>query len=411
MPLGAALRVTVLLCILLTPALLSAAPGEVRIAQPASPQPALRSRAAALYDAGTETLLYSRNGAELIPPASMTKLVTLHLVYEAIESGELSRDTELVVDEASDFRTLPPHSSLMFLQQGQRVTVLELMKGLAVPSGNDAALFLARHLGGSVDAFVEQMNREMERMGLEHTRFVDPNGLSAENRTTAVEFARFCLAYVKAHPRALEELHDLYRFTYPKPHNIPEGQSSVYGPITQYNHNRLAWGHPWVDGLKTGYIPEAGYNVAVTGEHEGRRLVGVLMGGPGENSEEGTLTRAIDGANLLSYGFYGFTRVRPAADPPRRELRVWKGNQRRVKLKMPRMEALSVATGMAERVAVELQLQEPLIAPVTAGEQVGAAVVRVAGRERARYPVTAAESIGRGSWLRRVWDGVLLGLR
>jgi D-alanyl-D-alanine carboxypeptidase (penicillin-binding protein 5/6) len=377
---------------------------------PAVPRPALRSRAAALYDAGTGTRLYAKNADEVIPPASMTKLVTLHLVYRAIERGELRRDTELVVGPQADFHTLPPRSSLMFLEEGQRVTVLELMRGLAVSSGNDAALLLARHLAGTVEAFVGKMNREMERLGLKKTRFEDPNGLSAGNRTTADEFARFCLMYIRAHPEALEELHDIYRFTYPKERNIPAGESSSFGPITQHNHNRLAWGHPWVDGLKTGYIDESGYNVSVTGEHGGRRLVGVLLGGPGENSEEGTLTRAIDGANLLSYGFYAFSQVQPRLDVPE-HVRLWKGRQRRVALRIPEPEPLTVAKELAEEVRVELMLDRPLIAPVRSGAVVGRAVVRIAGEAAAEYPVTAAESVTEGSWLRQVWDGISLAFR
>jgi D-alanyl-D-alanine carboxypeptidase (penicillin-binding protein 5/6) len=376
----------------------------------AEPQPALRSRAAALYDVGTETLLYSKNGDEEIPPASMTKLVTLHLVYRAIERGELSRDTEVEVGRTSDFHSLPPRSSLMFLEEGQRLTVLELMRGLAVPSGNDAALLVARLVAGSTEAFVARMNGEMRRLGLEHTRFVDPSGLSAENRTTAREFARFCMYYLRSHPRSLEELHDLYRFTYPKERNLPEGGSSTYGPITQYNHNRLAWGHPWVDGLKTGYIEESGYNVAVTGSHRGRRLVAVLLGGPGNNSEEGTLTRAIDGANLLSFGFYAFTRVRPQLEEAPRP-RVWKSATGSLTLALPEPAELSIPKELAGAVELELRLEEPLIAPISRGDRVGELVVRVGERVRSRQAVRAAEEAPVGGWLRRVVDGLRLGLR
>ncbi len=387
----------------------SLAAGEVNdyLREHAYPKPALRSRAAALYDAGNDTLLYSKNGGEVISPASMTKLVTLHLVYRAIEAGEFSRSSEVVVNKAADFHSLPPRSSLMFLEEGQRVTVLELMQGLAVPSGNDAALLLAQQVAGSVEAFVERMNREMRRLGLSETRFADPNGLSEGNRTTAEEFARFCMVYIKAHPRSLEELHERYTFTYPKRQNIPAGESSTYGPITQYNHNKLVWGHPWVDGLKTGYIDESGYNVALTGSNGERRLVAVLLGGPGKNSEEGTLTRAIDGANLLSYGFYSFTRVTPRLKVPE-TMRVWKGLRRRVALQAASAQPLTIPKEVADDVTVEVELKRPLVAPVHKGEQLGEAVVRVAGKEAARYPLTAAEAVPQGGILRRMWDGVRL---
>ena len=386
---------------------LSAAEVSDYVKEYADPKPALRSRAAAIYDTGSGALLYSKNGDEVIPPASMTKLVTLHLVYRAIEAGELNRSTEVLVTKAADFHSLPPRSSLMFLEEGQRVTVLELMRGLAVPSGNDAALLLARHVAGSVEAFVERMNREMRRLGLSETRFADPNGLSDANRTTAEEFARFCMVYIEAHPRSLEELHDQYTFTYPKDRNIPPGESSSYGPITQYNHNKLAWGHPWVDGLKTGYIDESGYNVALTGSNGDRRLVAVLLGGPGENSEEGTLTRAIDGANLLSFGFYSFTQVIPRLEVPE-SVRVWKGRRGDVALHTPEADPLTVPKELVDDVTVEAELIGPLTAPVRSGDRIGEAVVRIAEHEAARYPLTAAETVRRGGVLRRFWDGLRL---
>lgn len=264
-----------------------------------------------------------------LSPASMTKLMSLHLAYEAISAGRLTKDQLIPIGPESSFKASPPRSSLMFLEEGQRVTLLDLMIGLALPSGNDAGVALADAVAGSMPAFVEMMNLEAQRLGLEETRFVDSFGYSEENRTTPREFAEFCRTYLERHPEAIEELHLLTEYTYPREENIPQGSSSTYGPITQYNHNALVGTLEGVNGLKTGYIDEAGYNVAVTAEREGRRLLAVLMGGPGKDSREGSLIRAVDATTLISYGYYATRTFTPAVpDLPVR--RVFKGEIRSV---------------------------------------------------------------------------------
>jgi D-alanyl-D-alanine carboxypeptidase len=240
----------------------------------------------------------------------MTKLMSLHLAYRAIEEGRLRKNQLIPIGRESSFKSSPPHSSLMFLEEGQRVTLLELMIGCAIPSGNDAATALAVAVSGSVDRFVAAMNREAAALGMTSTHFVEPSGYDEGNVTSAWDFARFCLVYIREHPEAIDELHALSQFTYPKASNIPEGGRSALGPITQTNHNNLVGRLEGVDGLKTGFIEESGYNIAVTASRNGRRLLAVLMGGPGETTGEGNLQRALDAAALLSYGFYRFGHFR-----------------------------------------------------------------------------------------------------
>ncbi|HKK64494.1 MAG TPA: serine hydrolase, partial [Clostridia bacterium] len=151
-------------------------------------EPLIMSKAAAVYDFETGTLLYQKNGDIRIPPASMTKLMTLHLTYQAIEEGMINMDTRIKVEALDDFSNMPRRSSLMFIEEGQEVSVLQLMRGLAVPSGNDAAHMLARVVSGSVEEFVEEMNREVKKMGYANIHFEDPAGLSAQSYVTAKEF-------------------------------------------------------------------------------------------------------------------------------------------------------------------------------------------------------------------------------
>ncbi len=373
-------------------------------------EPEVRSRAAVLYDYETGALLYEKEADTLLPPASMTKLMTLHVVYRAIEEGLIEPDTVVQVGESGDFHNLPRRSSLMFLEAGQEVSVRQLMQGLAVPSGNDAAVVLAELVSGSMEEFVAEMNREADRLGLHDMHFVDPAGLSEENRVTARDFGRFCIDYIRAHPEALEELHDIERFTYPSEEDVINGEPASLGPITQENYNVLVGRHPWVDGLKTGYIDESGYNIALTAAAADRRLVAVLMGGPGDSPREGAFTRAIDGMHLLTYGFFAFERIVP--DPPEIDpVRIWKGDFRFVVAGPPAPKPLVIAAPIAGSLTWDVDIDKKVTAPLSREEQIGS--IRLMNGEEivAEYPLYPAEDVGRGGWLRRMIDSLLLFLR
>ncbi|MDR2048939.1 MAG: serine hydrolase, partial [Treponema sp.] len=218
---------------------------------PASPPPEIGSRSAVLVDAATGTVLFSVNPSLRIPPASLTKLMTIHLALNEIAAGRASADEILVPPAESWARNQAPRSSLMFLGRDQRLSLGELLLGLAVPSGNDAAVAVALRFAPSVKAFVSLMNAEAAALGLSSTRFVDPAGISEDNMTTAMDFARFCSFYIAGHPEALVLLHSVAEFSYPLAVNM---LSSVRAPtIVQNNHNPLLGRFDGVDGLKTGY--------------------------------------------------------------------------------------------------------------------------------------------------------------
>ncbi len=367
--------------------------------------PDLNCTSAVLIDAGTGAVLFKKNGDLEIPPASMTKLVTLHLVYNAIAEGKISKDQLVTIDNRADFRSLPPHSSLMFLEKGQSVSVLDLMKGLAVPSGNDAAIALADLVAGSVEDFVAMMNAEVRRMGFTRMHFEDASGLNENNTVTAKEFAFFCSRYVDLHPEALKELHSLSEFTYPKAKNIPSGGKSAYGPIKQYNRNNLLGRFRWADGLKTGYIDESGYNIAVTAQENGRRLIAVLLGGPGGNTSEGSLIRAIDAVNLLSYGFYRFTNYVP--DPSAfKTVVIYGGKKNTLSLSYPDMGAVTLPREAAYVTRLAFKMPKPVIAPVRKGDGIGHLQVLINGDVVASYPVAAGEDIASGSVIKRFFDWI-----
>lgn len=315
-----AIALVALLAVLLT--------GTLTAPAQAAPALDLEARAAVLLDFATGQVLYEKNPDEVISPASLTKLMTLHLAFKRIEAGQLSPDDPVQVSEnawAANF----PDSSLMFLEPGDNVTVGELMKGIAILSGNDAAVALAEHIGGTVGSFVEMMNAEAQALGFKTFRFVDPHGLSPENQVTAGEFAEFARLYIQLHPESLETLHSQKSYAYPQYENLSEARKAVtspeaHVPITQENRNGLLWTYEGVDGLKTGFVDEAGFNLAVTAQRGGMRLIGVLLGIQADSIPEGSAKREAEGAALLSWGFNNFVTVKPQM-PELKPVRVWKG--------------------------------------------------------------------------------------
>ena len=375
-----------------------------------SAEPSINARSAILIDSLTGKVLFEKNSQLSIPPASMTKLMSLYVVYKKIEEGAVSKDEIICISKNADFRNLPPHSSLMFLEKGQEVSIKDLMLGLAVPSGNDAAIAIAERIAGSVEGFVRIMNFEAEQLGFNSVHFEDASGLSEKNRVSAADFVQFCAEYITQFPNALEELHSVSSFTYPKEENWQTNGSSVYGPITQNNRNNLLPAYNPVDGLKTGYIDESGYNIALTAKISDnqtaeRRLIAVILGGKGDNTQEGSLLRAIDGVNLLSYGFYNFRNIKneiPDISSPK----IWKGTKMFVQLTYPEIPVLTLAVDKAANIQINVKIPKNIMAPIIKGEILGE-IIQTAGEEIiGKYNITAAENIPVGGFFRRLIDSI-----
>ena len=286
----------------------------------------------------------------------------------------------------------------MFLGPGQKLSLDELILGLTVSSGNDAAIAAAHLLSGGVGPFVERMNREARALGLTDTRFADPSGLSADNITTARDFARFCRIYAGVHPEALETYHAVGEFTYPEDHNVE--MPGRFHRITQSNRNTLLGEYPGLDGLKSGYIDESGYNLAATAEREGMRLIAVLLGGDGETHPEGRRRIAADARALLDYGYTRYALIKP------RQIRlepvdVWKGRLDRV-MPVPGGELRAVIPkSRLPLLTTRVEYDTPLIAPVLHRETIGR-IVLLAGREElARFPLLAEREVEEAGFLKR----------
>ncbi len=361
--------------------------------------PAVDARAAYMIDLGTGAVLYELNPDEVIPPASLTKIVGMHVVFEAVERGQVALEDTVAIPEAAWARNMPRYSSLMFLGPGQRVTLRELLHGLAIASGNDAALAVAKHIAGGEREFVALMNAAMQDLGLDHTRFVESSGLSSKNTTTAREFTRFLYDYLQKRPGVLEQFHRDETFSYPLEHNRdPENGEPT---ITQANRNTLLREYDGADGIKTGYIPASQYNLAFTAERDGRRLIGVLLGVPGENHAEGSAERTRQASLLLDYGFDRFTNLRVGYPEPR-PVRVWFGTASEVTPVVGGSDTVTVPVDRADAIEGELRLPGSLQAPVAAGARVGEVRYSIDGRILHTRPVSVPESVPRGPWWRVV---------
>ncbi|MCX7656358.1 MAG: D-alanyl-D-alanine carboxypeptidase [Treponemataceae bacterium] len=373
---------------------------------PIAEKPLLKAISAILIDATTRMILYEKNPDLPFPPASLTKLVTMYRVLEAIQEGKTTLNTVIIPPQESWAMNQPAGSSLMFLGPGQQVSVEELLLGLAVASGNDAAVALAIHIDGSIPAFVQGMNRLVRSLGLEQTFFVEPSGISAENRTTARDFVRFCVAYITRFPEALSRYHSKSRFSYPLPHNVmhPTSRST---PITQQNRNSLLGKFEGVDGLKTGYIMEAGYNIALTARRGNTRLLAVLLGGPGLTTAEGSSIREQDSRSILEWGFSHFTTLFAHIEHLE-PVQIWKGKVRTITPQIGAPLAFTVPRERAFAVQWEVSYQEPLVAPFIQGTPLGRLRFFDARGSLYEVPLISGEKVEKGPWWRCLVDSCIL---
>jgi D-alanyl-D-alanine carboxypeptidase (penicillin-binding protein 5/6) len=280
--------------------------------------------------------------------------------------------------------------------------------GLAVPSGNDAAVAAALFVAPTVEDFTALMNREARRLGLAKTRFVEPSGISEHNFTTAAEFARFCREYIRLHPESLKDFHSVPEFAYPRAENVAEVFRDNPRTIVQPNHNTLLKTFPGVDGLKTGYIDEAGYNIALTAEREGTRFILVLLGAPARPG--GDKIRDADGEKLLAWAFDNFQTIRPVIGDPE-PARLWKGKAPQVRLIPGGTTDFTAPANRGRSLWLSMELEDPLIAPLPAAYPAGNLIISDEQGELHRIPLLTAGEYEEGGFFKRFWDSLRLFFR
>jgi D-alanyl-D-alanine carboxypeptidase (penicillin-binding protein 5/6) len=393
-------------CAILAAGLIAAGPAPAEETfQKTAPPPSIEARSAALIDQATGTLLFGKNPDLVIPPASLTKLVSLHVVYEALDSGTLSREEIIDIDKRDCSPYIPYGSSLMYLRPGMKVSVLDLMRGAAVVSGNDAAFALARRIAGSNEAFVSLMNSSVRSLGFRKMFFVEPSGLSEMNYVTAREFAQFCRLYIERHPESLAELHSLPYIEFPRPEHataeyVPEGR------IIQYNRNTLVRFYEGCDGLKTGFIIESGYNLAATARRGDTRFVLVTLGGSSNPTLKGGLDlRSSDAEDVFDWAFDSYVSMHPETGPIESP-RAWYGSLKRVPIVPASPLGVTLPKHLSDSLAVRVEIPRSVDAPITKGDKLGEVIYSADGVVLRRVDLIAERDVPRGGFFTLIGDAI-----
>ena len=332
------------------------------------------AQSAILMDGFTGQVLYEQNPNFKIPPASFVKVMTLYVIYDAIRAGQLKMDDLVTVSDMAWRRAWKTDSSKMFIKVGERVKVEDLMKGVAIASGNDACVALAEHLSGSEEAFVSKMNEKAKLLGLKDSQFKNSDGMPADGQyITAMDMAILSKRYIEDHPEALV-LHSTVEFE--------------YNGIRQGNRNTLLQKNIGVDGLKTGHIKESGYHLTATAKRDGQRMIAVVMGC------DKVRKRAPEAQKLLEYGFKNFSTVeavkKGATFGP---LKVKRGKLNQVLLTAAGDGRVTVAKGKENLVSAVPQLPQFIVAPIQKGQVVAKVLIQNEGKAVKEVNLIASLSV------------------
>ena len=375
-----------------------------------APQPPeIAARSYLLLDVTANQLLASRDIDSPVEPASLTKLMTQYLVFDALRAKKLDLKQRLPVS----VRAWKVGGSTMFIDPKMTVPVDDLIKGMIVQSGNDATVALAEGVGGTVERFVELMNDQAKALGMKSTTYKNPEGLTvAGHTTTARDLSILATRLMQDFPEHLH-YYSIKKYRY-------EGTPTA----NDTNRNLLLFRDPTVDGLKTGHTEAAGYCLIATAKRDftnlsspgaaagtpgatgSRRLLSIVLGASSENA------RANESQKLLNWGYTAYEAVKLFdAGQPVVEPMVWKGSQRTVKLGRPQGVVVAVPAGTAGKLKTQVARPDPLVAPFTKGQQVGTLKVMFGDQPLVDVPLVALEAVEQAGVLGRAWDAVRLWIK
>ena len=349
---------------------------------------------AAILDVETGEILYALNGDEAMPPASMSKMMTVLMVVEALEAGSLSLDDELPVSEHA-WRTggASSGSSTMFLEVNSRARVEDLLRGVIIQSGNDACIVLAEAIGGTEAAFADMMTDRAHELGLTSASFANATGWpDPDHRISAIDLARLARILIEDHPEY---------------YGIWAEREFTYNGIRQYNRNPLLGVFSGADGLKTGHTEESGYGLVGSAERDGERRI-IVFNGMGSNAARATEAERMMRAALSDYSLY---HLFAAGDDVDHRAEVFMGDSDTVSLRV----ADDVTAGLHRRarrdLTVTVSYDGPLVAPIQEGDVVGTLIVEAPDYEAREYDLLAAESVSEKGLMGRIGAAIAHMLR
>jgi D-alanyl-D-alanine carboxypeptidase (penicillin-binding protein 5/6) len=359
------------------------------------PSPNIAARSWTLVDATSGQVIASQDANMRIEPASLTKVMTAYVVFNALRDKKLTLDQ--MVNVSVDAWKVDKSSSKMFIDPKVPVSVKDLLYGLMVQSGNDAAVALAEAVAGDVGTFATLMNHEAQRIGMKDTKFANPHGLpSPDNFSTAHDLALLAAAVIR---------------DYPEFYKIDSVKEFTYNRIKQQNRNRLLWLDPTVDGMKTGHTDASGFSMIASAHRPNgpageRRLISVLSGATSDGN------RTAESQKLLNWGFQNFDTVKlyskgQAIATPE----VWKGSQSTIKIGFTNDVTVTVPKGVAGKLKPVLERKDPLVAPIARNGQVGTLKMMVDGKPLLVLPVVALEEVSQATIFGRAWDSMRLWVK
>jgi serine-type D-Ala-D-Ala carboxypeptidase (penicillin-binding protein 5/6) len=362
---------------------------------------ALEAKSALMLDERTGTELYAFNEHEKMQPASLAKIMTFYLTLEAIHQNRITLDTQVNISEAAWRLSLDDTVSHMFLQVGQKVAVRNLLYGLMVSSGNDAAVALAEYLGGSSDAFAQQMNDKAGQLGLTETHFTNPDGLPADGEyTTAADIVKLGRELQARFPDSITyTATKVYTWTTVGPQGRPE-------KITQENFDSLLKYDARVDGIKTGHVDAAGYHLVASAHLGEMRLVSAVMGTVSEEK------RRVETKQLFDWGFRTFNTVHPDwhSTVPASML-VYQGTEEKVAIAPASDTYVTCLRGKENQVTTSyIGNAKYLVAPIAKGFAVGSMAIMQDGKQIAAMPVVAQSAVPAAGFFKRLKDKIRLKL-
>jgi D-alanyl-D-alanine carboxypeptidase (penicillin-binding protein 5/6) len=336
-----------------------------------------------LMDAANGKILAEKNASTRLPPASLTKLMSLYIISSAIKSGSIRWDDKVHISS----KAWKTEGSRMFIKAGDDIPVKELLRGIIVASGNDATVAMAEYVAGTEDVFASMMNSQAKLLGMTNSHFIDSTGLpNKKHYSTAYDLAILTQAYIK---------------NFPEDYTFYSEKWFSYNGIRQPNRNRLLWRFQYADGLKTGHTNEAGYCLVGSAQKDGMRLISVVMGSPNDAA------RTEDSIRLLTYGFRFFeTHKLYDANKPLMLARVWAGEKTDTPLGVMSDFYVTVPIGQYKKLQVRLVLNNPLKAPLAKNQTYGTLNVVLNNELVASQPLIALEDNPKGGIWRRATDSV-----
>jgi serine-type D-Ala-D-Ala carboxypeptidase (penicillin-binding protein 5/6) len=358
--------------------------------------PEVAARSYLLLDVSANQVLAARDIDAPVEPASLTKLMTAYLVFQALKARKIELKQALPVSE----RAWKMPGSRMFLDPKMQVPVEDLIKGMIVQSGNDATMALAEGVGGTTEHFVELMNQQAKALGMKNTAYRNPEGLTAPGHTTTARDLGILAT------RLMQDFPEDLRY-----YAIKKYRYQGTPTANDTNRNLLLFRDPTVDGLKTGYTDAAGYCLVATARRDfpnlqGRRLLAIVLGASSETA------RANEAQKLLNWGFTVYEGLKLFdANQPVLEPQVWKGAEKTVKLGQPQPIVLAVPAGSSSRIRTQVARPDPLVAPFSKGQHVATLKILAGDQLLREVPLVALEPVEQAGIFGRAWDAVRLWIK